>query len=159
MENTKILKFRTRRLADKFFMFYVLGFMFLALPLFASAAGLIPCGGTTANVDNHPCAFSDFIVLAGKIIKLAVIYASLAAAVAFMYAGYAYLTSGGSQEKVSYAKGIFKKVLIGYIIILGAWVFIYGMEQTFYSTLLDKNGQPVRPSSDLGPGNPISAPS
>ncbi len=86
---------------------------------------------TAGKLDpNEECNFYDFIAMINIIIIGTIMMVSIYAAISFMYAGYAYLTSGGSQEKVSYAKGIFKKVLLGYIIILSAWVFVRMIEST-----------------------------
>ncbi|OHA15545.1 MAG: hypothetical protein A3B08_03820 [Candidatus Taylorbacteria bacterium RIFCSPLOWO2_01_FULL_43_44] len=99
-----------------------------------------PCAGNGEPNTNglldpwEVCTFNDFIVMVGGIINFIIILASVYAAVSFMYAGYAYLTSGGSQEAVSRAKSIFKKVFIGYIIVLTAWLMIYTIEQAFYET-------------------------
>ena len=125
----------------------------VAIPLFVSADGMISCGDTShttaATNDDQPCTFNDFIVVVGRIVNGTVIIISVWAAISFMYAGYAYLTAGGNQEAVSRAKGIFWKVFLGYIVILGAWAFIYMIEQTLYST--DANG---RPNSFLSGGTP-----
>ena len=132
-------------------MFYVLCFM-LTVPFLASAQSIVTCGTVTdANgVVSNPCTFMDFIKTVGGIVNGTVLMVSVYAAISFMYAGYAYLTSGGSQDKVSYAKGIFTKVLMGYIIILSAWALVYTIEQAFYNT--DAN---ARPGSYLNSGKPV----
>ncbi len=100
---------------------------------------------------SEQCTFNDFIRVIGGIVNGTMLLISVYAAISFMYAGYAYLTSGGSSEKVSYAKGIFKKVLVGYIIILTAWLIIYTIEQAFYTD--DPN---ARPNSNLNGGVPVN---
>jgi hypothetical protein len=146
----------------KFFIFCTLLFILsaVAFPLFASADGLVPCGtqvysaGERVEIINgksfdyvgivkNPCTFNDFIVVVGNIVNLAIIFASVAAAVAFMWAGYIYLTSGGSQEANSRAKSIFKKVLIGYIIILSAWALVHMIEKE----LMANTNSPSNPTS------------
>lgn len=116
-------------------------FSFVNLPLVASAVdmskSMVPCGWDGAHggaIDgklspNEECQFKDFLIMINGIVTGTLIVMNAWAAVSFMYAGYAYLTSGGSQEKVSYAKGIFKKVLMGYIIILMAWAFVSMIEK------------------------------
>ena len=106
----------------------------------------------TSLLPAEQCNFNDFIIVIGRIVNGTVILISVWAAISFMYAGYAYLTSGGNEQKVSYAKQIFTKVLIGYIIILTAWLFIYTIEQAFYTS--DTNG---RPNSFLNNGTPSNS--
>ncbi len=124
----------------------------LVLPIFTYSLSfkntMVPCGWDGARDplkdDGSPngngviepremCNFYDFIKMIGGLVNGTIIIVSAYAAVSFMYAGYAYLTSGGSQEKVGHAKSIFTKVLTGYIIILIAWAFIYMIEQAFFS--------------------------
>ena len=119
----KISKKRSTFYALRFAVFLAIATI-VAIPVFASAAGMIPCGGE----GEAACTFNDFIKVIGNIVNGVIIIISVYAAISFMYAGYAYLTSGGSEEKVSYAKGIFWKVFLGYIIILGAWAFVYMIE-------------------------------
>lgn len=136
--NTTLIKNNNPK---KRFTFYVLRSTFIILailtivviPLFTSAQSIVPCGNLAdpnTGVVSNPCTFNDFIITVGRIVNGIIIIISAWAAVSFMYAGYAYLTSGGNQEKVSYAKGIFWKVFLGYIIILGAWAFIHMIEIT-----------------------------
>ncbi len=100
----------------------------LCLPLvtFAWRPGedIIPCGFVAAN----PCGFSDFITLIGNIIDVLLYAASFLAAISFAYAGFLYVTSGGSSSKISEATGIFKNVAVGYFVALSAWLIIKTIE-------------------------------
>lgn len=124
---------------------------------------IVPCGWDGARVPlksdgspkgngtlepNEMCNFFDFIKMIGGLVNGTLIIVSAYAAVSFMYAGYAYLTSGGSQEKVSHAKNIFTKVLTGYIIMLIAWAFVYMIEQAFFTTEMSRD-------SFLNEGTPV----
>src|SRR3989344_1334669 len=97
-----------------------------------------PCPGNGEPKTNgildpwEMCNFTDFVFMVGGIINGTVMMISVYAAISFMYAGYAYLTSGGSQEAVGRAKSIFIKVFIGYMVVLTAWLMIYTIEQAFY---------------------------
>jgi hypothetical protein len=103
---------------------------------------------TVGKLDpNEECNFFDFVTTINVIIQGIIIMVSIYAAISFMYAGYAYLTSGGSQEKVSYAKGIFKKVLLGFIIVLSAWAFVKLFEDAMLKTKF------IQCNSFLGTGN------
>ena len=106
----------------KFIKKIILGMAIGLLPALILAEGLVTCEG--AN-----CGFLDVINTIQEIIKFLLVIASIFAAVAFMYAGFLYLFSMGNPGKISQAHGIFKKVVIGYIIMLSAWVAVYALEQ------------------------------
>ena len=54
------------------------------------------------------------------------------AAIAFAYAGYLFLTAAGNSSQISTSKGIFVKVLIGFLFVLTAWLIV----RTITSALL-----------------------
>lgn len=100
----------------------------LCLPLvtFAWRPGedIIPCGFTAAD----PCGFSDFVTLIGNVIDVLLYAATFLAAISFAYAGFLYVTSGGSPGKISQATGIFKNVAVGYLVALSAWLLVKTIE-------------------------------
>jgi len=83
--------------------------------------------------DGPNCKFSDLIVLAQNLINDLIVISTFLATAAFAYAGFILLTSGGSESAKTRAKEVFRKVLIGYLWILGAWLLIY----TITSVLLN----------------------
>ncbi|PIQ66252.1 MAG: hypothetical protein COV96_02445 [Candidatus Zambryskibacteria bacterium CG11_big_fil_rev_8_21_14_0_20_42_18] len=87
---------------------------------------LIVCEGANCN-------FNDLVTLAQNLITDLIIISTFLAAIAFAYAGFILLVSGGSESQKTKAKEVFKKVLIGYLWILGAWLLVY----TITSVLLD----------------------
>ena len=86
----------------------------------ASAQGfdLIVC-------DGPDCTFSDLITLAQNVITALILISTFLAVIAFIFSGFLLLTSGGNELKKTQAKEIFRKVLIGYLWILGAWLLVY----------------------------------
>jgi len=88
--------------------------------LLPQSFNLIVCDGTTT-----PCTFAKLIELAKNLITALVIISTFLATAAFAYAGFLLLTSGGSESGKTKAKEVFKKVLIGYLWILGAWLLVY----------------------------------
>lgn len=97
---------------------------------FASAQGLIlsvPCDEGAPN-----CDFDDFLKLARNIINFMILFSIPAATVAFAWAGFLFLTAQGSESQISKAKGLFWKVLIGFLFVLGGWVIV----RTITSVLL-----------------------
>lgn len=97
--------------------------------LLAQIPNLIVCQGTTAD----PCTFKHLITLAINLINALVIISTFLATAAFAYAGFILLASGGNESEKNRAKEIFRKVLIGYLWILAAWLLVY----TITSVLLN----------------------
>ena len=78
------------------------------------------------------CEFADVLQLASNIINFLITISVVIATIAFAYAGFLYLTSGGDSGKVSKATGIFTNVVVGFIIVVGAWIIVH----TILSALL-----------------------
>ncbi|MFP4022848.1 MAG: pilin [Candidatus Paceibacterota bacterium] len=91
--------------------------VFLSPILVNAGGGLIPC-------DGPDCNFCHFIQLGQNLIEFLVIVAIPLAAIAFAWAGFTYMTSGGNQQKVAQAHGIFTKVAIGLVLVLGAYLIV-----------------------------------
>ncbi len=96
----------------------------VAFPIFALAQGnapsLIVCDGVT-----EPCTFKHVIELAQAVMNFLLYISTFIAAGMFIYSGFLYVTAGDDSGKVTTAKGIFKSVALGYIIMLSAWVIVY----------------------------------
>lgn len=105
---------------------------------FASYKGIVPKCNITGNLNSskddfaEPCGFNALIELVNNTINfLLVWFATPLAAIILVYAGFTYLTSGGSSEKATKAKHMLTSMIIGYIIALAAWLII----KTILSTL------------------------
>jgi len=94
--------------------------------LLAQSYNLIVCNGPD-------CGLDDLGTLLQNLINFLIVISTFLATGAFAYAGIILLGSGGNEEAKNKAKTIFKKVLIGYLWILGAWILVY----TITSTLLN----------------------
>lgn len=95
----------------------VLVFILLTLPLVTLAQGIVPC-------DGPDCGFEDLMVLASKVVDFLVLISIPLAAIAFAWAGFMYMSSGGDPGKISRAHGIFLKVGIGLILVLGSYLIV-----------------------------------
>ncbi len=97
------------------------------------AAGLVPCGGKTEPKCNlcHLWQLADNIL---DFVTLQLVFPI--AALLFVAAGVVFLTSGGSEEKVTLAKKIFTNTVIGLIIVLCSWLLI----DTLVSTIAGSGG-------------------
>lgn len=99
------------------------------IPVLALAQSpLVPCDGVTVQ-----CNFSKLLILATNILNFLLIVSFPLAAIGFAWAGFLFLSSAGSESQVSKAKGIFTKILIGFLIILSAWLIV----RTVTNVLLD----------------------
>lgn len=80
----------------------------------------------TLIVCNGPnCTLNDLITLIQNLISNLIVLSTFLAVAAFAWAGILLLISGGKESARDKAKDIFKKVLIGYLWILGAWLLVY----------------------------------
>ena len=84
-------------------------------------------GGEICN--GPDCGFADLMQLVVNLINNLVVISTFLATAAFAYAGFLFLTSGGSEAKKDQAKKVFTKVLIGYLWILAAWVIVYTIDK------------------------------
>lgn len=77
------------------------------------------------------CNFNDLMQTVNNVIKFLLFwFATPLAALCFAYAGFLYLTSGGSSENKTKAIKIIKNVVIGYVIALAAWLIVVVIMKT-----------------------------
>lgn len=119
MENQKL------RLLFLIIFLAVFGFF----PLISLAAGLVPCGGP----GQDPCRLCHFFVLFKNIIDFLLIpgplnsglpIVPLIATVMMVVGGLMFYLGGASPGTLTKAKSLLTSVVIGLIIIYGAWVII-----------------------------------
>jgi hypothetical protein len=115
------------------FVIVLVVFVLLLLPVMSFAAsdfskGLVPCGrniveGVPADNTNHSCGFDDVMTLINTLINY-VIYLSIPIfSIMFAYAGFTLITAGGSEGKTK-AKGIFTNAIIGFVVVLAAYLIV-----------------------------------
>ncbi len=104
--------------------------LFSLLPSLAFAQ--IPTGWKDLIVcSGSDCNFNSVILFINNLINDLILISFPVAAVAFAWAGFTILTSGGSEEKKNRGKSILIKVAIGYAIIIGAYVVVTFITKTF----------------------------
>jgi uncharacterized membrane protein YhdT len=102
----------------------VVAFLFV-LPMSASAAGLVPCGGAT----ERPCQTCDVVVLTNNVVSWLVMILGTIAAILIVVAGVRLVTSGGNTGAMEEAKSSMTNLIIGYLIVLSAWLVLdYGLK-------------------------------
>jgi len=92
----------------------------LFLPIIVFAAGLIPCDGVTVK-----CDFNAFAGLINNIINWFIGISAGVAAITFSIAGAKMLFNPDNPTKRQEAIGMFKKTVIGMLIVLGAWLIVH----------------------------------
>jgi len=105
-------------------------FLILAPSVLFAASDLVPdCSTKIDLVTNkfipHECGFSDLMVLAYNVVHFLIFTLFLPiAAILFAYAGFLFMTAGGSEENVGKARKIFGHVAIGLVVMLCAWLIV-----------------------------------
>lgn len=85
----------------------------------ASGQSILPnCGDR-----NKECDFNDLLVLVSNILRWIVMISIPISAGVFAWAGFQLMTTG-IADKRSEAKSMIKKVFIGFVFILSAWLIV-----------------------------------
>lgn len=86
---------------------------------------LVRCGGVDSNgASQDPCDIEDLNKLIQDILNLVFMLASFIVAGMFMYAGFLLITSVGDMGKIQKAKEIFRRVIVGFLIMLLAYLVV-----------------------------------
>jgi len=111
------------------FLYAAAGVAWVAVPLVAVAAGLVPVDcATNPAAKCNLCTFSELVQ---NIINFVIGLSIPLAAILFSYAGWLYFSNREDTSKVQQAHRIFSSVLIGFAIAVGAWLIV----QTILKTL------------------------
>jgi len=91
--------------------------------------GLVPCGTETdsSGVVTNPCNFGHFFTLITNVTNYLIILGTAFSAIAFGWAGFLMMTAGGEMSKIEQGKAIFGKVLVGFLIMLSAWLIVHAI--------------------------------
>lgn len=90
----------------------------------------ITCSGTT-------CSACDLVSLANNVVDWLIAFLAVLFAVIMVVAGFRLVTSGGNQSAMENAKSSLTNGLIGFLIVLGAWLAI----DTLMRALVGDSGQ------------------
>ncbi len=127
-------------LKNKKFLAGALSLLFLfaiVFPVLSHAAdtGLVKCGtyGADGKITKM-CDFGDFIGLINDIIKWIISIAGVIFTISAIYGGFLYMTSGDKPGNKDKAKSILWSTLIGFVIILVAWLIVYTILHTLVNS-------------------------
>jgi hypothetical protein len=107
-----------------------------ALPANGGPLGLIVCDGTEVK-----CDFAKLLLLFQKGISALVKIATIITVLALIAMGIKLLTSQGNANALSEVKERAKWIMIGYVVILAAWLIIY----TILNVLVDPDYNILKP--------------
>lgn len=100
---------------------------------------LIPCisGGKEydPSASGAQCGYAEFIQLVYNLIQFSIYIAIPIFAVVFAYGGVTILFAQGNQGKIDKAKGMLQNAVIGFLVILTAWLIVY----TIVTALFDSS--------------------
>lgn len=104
-------------------LFFTLTLVFL--PLFSAQAGLVPCGLHSGTPEEMaPCTLCHLIIGIYEIFTWFKNILITVAAVGIFIAGVMYIISAGNEEMMKRAKSFLATSLIGFTIVLCAWLFV-----------------------------------
>ncbi len=91
--------------------------------------GLIPCGRNTDDPSTDwneckACNLCSMLLMGQLLIELLMKLAVIAAALAIVLAGFAYVFAAGKQETIGKAKDMVKYAIIGFIVVFIAWIVV-----------------------------------
>jgi hypothetical protein len=98
-----------------------------------TVGGIVPCTKPYSPDDPESCGLGKFIQLIQNIINALFLISVPLATIAFVYIGFTLLTAQGNVTKRNDAKRVAKSVIVGFVIILSAWLVVY----TITHALLD----------------------
>ncbi|OGI77404.1 hypothetical protein A3C57_02150 [Candidatus Nomurabacteria bacterium RIFCSPHIGHO2_02_FULL_33_12] len=128
----------------RFILIFIITLTVVVFPYIADASITIPCGRivneTTGKVEM--CGFNDIFELINSTIKFFLTMVLLPIVILLIsYSGFLFMTSAGNEEKRTKAKSIFKHVILGILMILGAWFIVYTVFRAFgYDTSRGRAG-------------------
>jgi len=103
-------------------------------PFVSDAAGLVKC-----KDPNGICTFGDIMPTISGIINWVIIIAVSISAIMFAYAGFLYMTAQGDLGQMKKGRDIFKNVVIGFVIMLSAWLIV----TLVLNTLINEGNIPI----------------
>ena len=103
----------------------LLAFSLIAVPFFASARGLVPCGGYTDSGERErPWNVEDIFVLIARTTNWLIAVAGVYAVYKLIFSGWNLIVSMGNEESITKNKGAISNAIVGLVLVLMAYMFI-----------------------------------
>lgn len=94
--------------------------LFLFVPVLASAAGLVPCGGE----GESPCKIEDAFIGVARVTNWLLRMAGLYAVYVLVSAGFWLVASQGDEEKITTHKKQATNAVLGFVMVIMAYMFV-----------------------------------
>lgn len=98
----------------------IIALLLSAIPFFASAAGLVPCGGPTED----PCTLKDIFIIAIRVTNTLIGLAAIYAVYQIVGAGFWLITTMGEEESITKHKKAATQAVIGFVLTMMAFIII-----------------------------------
>jgi hypothetical protein len=109
----------------------------------AQAGGLVTCSGPD-------CDMCDFVDMINGLVNWLFGFLVLAAVMALMIAGFRLVTSAGNESAWSGAKSMLTNVIIGFVIVLSAWLIVDTLMKAFVDPdFSDSEGNKFGPWNEI----------
>lgn len=107
----------------------ILSATFVALAFFPSIsnAALVPCGKSTDTGNDQMCTLCHLIIGIKGLVDYGFTIMVIVGLAMLVIAGVVYIVSAGNEGMMETAKSLMKNVLIGFALILGAWLIVTTM--------------------------------
>jgi len=91
----------------------------------ADAAGIVPCGRNAGTAEEmQPCTLCHLFIGIHRIIEWGFKILTFVAVASLVGAGIMYIISAGNEKMMETAKNLTKHTLMGFAIVLGAWLIV-----------------------------------
>lgn len=121
---------------------FILFFVISALPVLAQVEELQNFGKAAyGEAQTQYAEEQGPLVIAGKIINIALGAVGTIMVILFIYSGFLWMTAAGNEEKITKAKRILANAIIGTLIVIMAYAISYFV----INQLLKASGTPVAP--------------
>jgi hypothetical protein len=98
--------------------------LLIALTFVPLQAFAVPNLTVPEACESGECKFDQIVELANEIAVILISLVTAVATVMFVYAGFLYLTAQGDTGQIKKATGVFRTVVIGFVIILIAYMAV-----------------------------------
>ncbi|QQS60901.1 MAG: hypothetical protein IPN70_03340 [Candidatus Moraniibacteriota bacterium] len=116
-----------KKILKKMLLVFIFGLIF-SIPVISKAAptgegeGLVPCGATSKHSDM--CNLCHLVVGVDNIVDYVLMVFAIIGFLMLVVGGITYIVSGGNQSIIGAAKKTIWSALVGFAIVLLAWVII-----------------------------------
>ena len=123
--------------------FILLSALILFAPTAVQARGLVPCGGYEADgvTLERPCGVTDVFVLIARVTNFLIAMAGVFAVYELVGAGFWLIVSTGNEEAITKRKSQATSAVVGFVLVLMAYMFVNTVVNFFLSRSLVTTNQ------------------